>query len=96
MAPPPRAIKTASTPDATLSGDGRGAFPGHLDVPADYLQLRTQRTDPVKLGRGRRAGGHDRHSQATTVAGPAQGLAEVAGAGAHGGRPALPDQRAGD
>ena len=83
-------------PDAVVPREGRRPLAGHLDVAVHQLQPGVQCADAVKLGRRREAGCHDGDLQPPAAAGPGQGLAEVARAGAHHGSRAIVGEQARD
>jgi hypothetical protein len=83
-------------PDAVVPREVRGPLASHVEVAVHQLQPGVQCADAIKLGRRRKAGGHDGDVEPPAATGPSQGLAEVARAGAHHGPRAMAGQQARD
>ena len=83
-------------PDAVVARDGRRPLAGQLVVAVHQFQCGAQGADAIELGRGREAGGHDGDVEPAAAAGPGEGLAEVARAGAHHTARALVGEQARD
>ncbi|NYI91497.1 hypothetical protein HNR02_004820 [Amycolatopsis endophytica] len=74
-------------PDALPPGEGGRALTGRFDVAVDEVQGRAQRADAVEFDGRCGAGSHHGDLDPPAAAGPREGLAEVARAGArHGPR----------
>lgn len=63
---------------------------GHLEITLHHLQLRTQRTNPIKLHRRRPTRSHHRHIQTTAKTRPTERLTQIPGTGTHRRRPHPP------